>query len=60
MKYGPQNEPIIVDVLTERYNKYMLFANWEVRIGKTVPEVLSTARGTRLVNDIFIFSLKLN
>ena len=28
-------------------NSYMLFAGREVRIGKTVPEVMSTARGLR-------------
>ena len=26
---------------------YMLFTGWEIRMGKTVPEVLNTARGRR-------------
>ena len=49
---------------SQRSDKYMLFTRRKVRIGRTVPEVLDTARGHSfpntdrpwLVNNIFIFS----
>ena len=40
VKYDPRNGPIIAHILTERYNIYTLFANWEVRILKNCAQGL--------------------